>query len=184
MPEVSTPNLDNILADAKAAPPKVRLEEYREAVEALREKGYSWREVADFLSQRGVVTDHTRVYRYFGEPGKRQRRTEKKPVDIARMTFLGEKPTRKKNGAWNVMEIELPSKLGGPITVKGFAWGSGSAPLGLEAESSVSFRDAMLVMRTGNRGFPMAYIHAELQTKDGRWTPREIYIVPQWEALL
>lgn len=63
-------------------------------------------------------------------------------------------------------------------------WGSGSAPLELEAGSSVSFREAMLVMRTGNRGFPMAYIHAELQTKGGRWTPREIYIVPQWEALL
>ncbi len=59
-------NPEELSAEARSAPPKVRLEEYRDAVEALREKGYTWREVADFLTERGVATDHTRVYRLFG----------------------------------------------------------------------------------------------------------------------
>ena len=185
MSDVTTADLDNILADAKAAPPKVRLEEYREAVETLREKGYSWREVADFLTQRGVATDHTRIYRHFGEPRKRKRRTERKPVDLARMTFVGEKPTKKnKKRAWKVFEIELPSKLGSPIILTGHAWGTGTAPFALGAESSVPFRQATLVTRTGDRGFPLAYIEAELETESGQWAPLEIYIVPKWEALL
>ena len=56
---------DKVLAAAKAAPQKIQLEEFRDAVETLREKGYTWREIADFLNEQGVQTDHTRVYRTF-----------------------------------------------------------------------------------------------------------------------
>ena len=66
---------DQILAAAKAASPKVRLEEHRDAVEVLRDKGFTWRDIADFLNQQGVQTDHTRVYRTFGQSPK-QRATE------------------------------------------------------------------------------------------------------------
>ena len=183
MSKSTTPDRDDILAEARAAPPKIRLEEYREAVEALRNKGYSWREIADFLTQRGVVTDHTRVYRQFGEAKRQKRRTEKKPVEITRMTYLGEKPTRKKQ-AWSMMEIELPSKLGSPMTLMGFTWAGGSPRFMLGAESSMSFRETTLVQRTGGRGFLTAHIEAEVQTEDGSWTPQEIHIVPKWEALL
>ena len=88
-------NHEKILADAKAAPSKVILEEYREAVQELRQKGFTWREIADFLTERGVAIDHTRVYRMF-EQQKKQRRTESRPVNIYRITYLGEQMTRKK----------------------------------------------------------------------------------------
>jgi hypothetical protein len=56
-------NSDAILREANAAPPKVGLEEHREAISILREKGYTWREIADFLAKRGIKADHTNVYR-------------------------------------------------------------------------------------------------------------------------
>ena len=56
---------DELLAAAKAAPAKVRLEEYREVVQELRGKGFTWREIADFLTERGVPTEHSWLYRTF-----------------------------------------------------------------------------------------------------------------------
>jgi len=53
----------NILDEAKTAPLKGSLETHREAIVLLRAKGYTWREIADFLNERGVETDHTKVYR-------------------------------------------------------------------------------------------------------------------------
>ena len=174
-------NRDKILAAAQAAPPKVRLEEYEEAVRALREKGFTWREIADFLTGQGVPTDHTRVYRTFGQPPK-QRRAESRKVEISRITYLGERMTKKKR-PWNVMEIELPSKLGQPITVVGHAWGTGAAKYALGDENAIAFRNASLVIKTGG-GFPMAYIKAEFHAEGDYWSPQEVYIMPKWEALL
>lgn len=174
-------NSDKILADAKAAPSKVRLEEYREAVQELRKKGFSWREIADFLTERGVSTDHTRVYRTFGQPTN-QRRTESRQVEISRITYLGERMTKRKK-TWNVMEIELPSKLDQPITVIGYAWGTGAARFALGDEDTIVFRDATLVIKSGS-SFPMAYIKAEFRAEGDYWSPQEVYIVPNWEALL
>jgi len=174
-------NRDEILAEAKAAPPKVVLEEYREAVQELREKGFTWREIAGFLTERGVPTDHTRIYRTFGEQSK-QRRTESRPVEISRITYLGERKTKKKK-TWNVMEIELPSKLDKPITVMGYAWGTGAARFALGDEDTIEFRDATLVTKSG-ASFPMAFIKAEFRAEGDYWSPQEVYIVPKWEALL
>ena len=56
---------DAILRDAQTAPAKGGLEPHREAIQVLRDKGYSWREIAQFLTERGVATDHTAVYRFF-----------------------------------------------------------------------------------------------------------------------
>jgi len=53
----------DILKEAKAAPSKATLDSQRESILLLRKKGYSWREVATFLSERGVETDHTAVFR-------------------------------------------------------------------------------------------------------------------------
>jgi len=174
-------NSDKILADAKAAPSKVRLEEYREAVQELRKKGFSWRDIADFLTERGVSTDHTRVYRTFGQP-KDQKRTESRPVEISRITYLGERMTKRKK-TWNVMEIELPSKLDQAITVIGYAWGTGAARFALGDEDTIVFRDATIVIKSGS-SFPMAYIKAEFRVEGDYWSPQEVYIVPNWEALL
>ena len=173
---------NDIIAAAKAAPEKVRLEEYREAVETLREKGFSWREVADFLSEQGVQTDHTRVYRIFGEQ-KSERRSMSKALEISRITFIGEK-LKKKKKTWNLMEIEMPCKLGTPITVVGMAWGAGAAKYALGPDKSISFRNPTLVTRSSNNGFPKAYIEAEFQVEGDDWTLQEVYIIPKWEELL
>jgi len=57
-------DIDRIIKDANAAEPKTSLDAYAEAISTLRNKGYSWREIAVFLSERGVKTDHTKVYRF------------------------------------------------------------------------------------------------------------------------
>ena len=53
--KINAMNPQEILAEAKAAPPKTRIEEYRETVQTLREKGYSWREIADSPYRPGLV---------------------------------------------------------------------------------------------------------------------------------
>lgn len=175
-------NRDEIMAAAKATPAKVRLEEHREAVQMLREKGFTWREIAEFLTERGVPTDHTRVYRLFGQE-KSERRTMSRAVEISRVTYIGEKLTKKKK-TWNVMEIEMPCKLGTSIIVMGYAWGTGTAKYTLGPDNSISFRNPTLFTRSGNNGFPVAYVKAEFQAEGDNWMPQEVYIVPKWEALL
>lgn len=172
---------DTILAAAKAAEPKVRLEEHREAVQALREKGFTWRQVADFLNEHGIQTDHTRVYRMFGRPVLKGY-SESREVHISRITYLGERLTKRKK-TWNVVEIELPSKLGQPITVLGYTWGGGAARFALGDEDTIAYRNATLFTKTGN-AFPMAYLKAEFKAEGDYWSSQEIYIVPKWEALL
>jgi hypothetical protein len=54
---------EDILRDAKAAPSKQTLQAQKEPIALLRAKGYTWREIATFLNERGVETDHTAVYR-------------------------------------------------------------------------------------------------------------------------
>lgn len=58
---------DRILSDARSAPAKGTLEAHREAILLLRNKGYTWREVADFLAERGVQADHTKVFRFIAK---------------------------------------------------------------------------------------------------------------------
>jgi hypothetical protein len=55
---------DEILRDALAAQSKGGLEPHRRAILELRRKGYSWREIAQFLTKRGIATDHTKVFRF------------------------------------------------------------------------------------------------------------------------
>ena len=174
-------NREEILAAAKAAESKVRIEEHAEAVKILREKGYTWREIAEFLNKQGIQTDHTRVYRTFGKSPK-SRPTETRTIQIQAITYLGERKTKRSN-YWNVLELVLPSKLGAPITLVGYTWGTGAPSLVLGAENAVEFRDATLVVKSGDK-FPMAYIKLELKVEGDRWSMQEVYIMPKWEALL
>lgn len=57
-----------ILSDAKSAPDKRGLEAHRDAINVLRDKDYTWREIAEFLNQRGVQADHTKIFRMFNKP--------------------------------------------------------------------------------------------------------------------
>jgi len=56
--------LNSILEDAQLAPSKSSIEEHKEAILILRSKKFTWREIANFLIERGVQTDHTQVYRF------------------------------------------------------------------------------------------------------------------------
>lgn len=57
-------DIDRIINDADAAEPKEPLVAVAGVISTLRDKGYSWRDIASFLNERGVKTDHTRVYRF------------------------------------------------------------------------------------------------------------------------
>lgn len=61
------PNPDHLLEIARAQPSQFGVESYRETISELRRKGNSWRQIADFLIEKGVKTDHTRIYRLMME---------------------------------------------------------------------------------------------------------------------
>lgn len=65
---------EDILKDAKSAPAKGSLEAHREAILLLRDKGYTWRDISDFLAERGINADHTKIYRFFNMPKSKQRK--------------------------------------------------------------------------------------------------------------
>ena len=54
-----------LLAAAQALPPRSNLEDHYEAVATLRAKGLTWREIAEWLGENGIVTDHAKVFRMF-----------------------------------------------------------------------------------------------------------------------
>lgn len=57
-------SLEEMLKDALAEPAKDDLSEYLEIIAVLRGKRSTWRDIAKFLSDRGVAVDHTKVYRF------------------------------------------------------------------------------------------------------------------------
>lgn len=57
-------SVDKMLKDALAEPAKDDLSEYLEVIAVLRGKRNTWRDIAKFLSDRGVAVDHTKVYRF------------------------------------------------------------------------------------------------------------------------
>ncbi len=62
--ETATPDADSILQAALAADaPKEDMTAFKPAIAALRLKGYTWREVAEFLNAKGLKVDHVKVYR-------------------------------------------------------------------------------------------------------------------------
>ena len=62
---------DVLLDEAqKAAPRRTKLAPYLESIRTLRDKQWSWREIAEFLRERGVVTDHTRLLRFAQRHGQ------------------------------------------------------------------------------------------------------------------
>lgn len=54
----------DLLREAKRAPVRETLAEHRDTIATLRKKNYTWREIADFFNERGVATDHTKIYRF------------------------------------------------------------------------------------------------------------------------
>jgi hypothetical protein len=60
-----------VLEEARRAPARTELGPYLESVRTLRGKKWSWREIADFLKERGVDTDHTKLIRFVQKHEKR-----------------------------------------------------------------------------------------------------------------
>ena len=67
------PSPEELLRDALAAPARTDLAPHVDAIRALREKKWSWREIADFLRERGVETDHTKLLRFMQKHERRWR---------------------------------------------------------------------------------------------------------------
>ena len=170
-----------ILAAAKAVSEKLNIDEDREAVEVLREKGYTWRETAAFLNERGVAVDHTRLYRHFGKP-QEESINESREITISQVRFVGEKKKGDRK-TWNVMEMELPTKLGCSIVVKGFTW-TGTRELAKGADDSLTLRNPTLHIRSKSKGFPTAYLAVEIKLQNGEWVQQDVHIAPKWEELL
>jgi hypothetical protein len=59
----------DLLAKAKAAPRKTKLDDHLDAINALRDKQYTWREIAAFLNENGIETDHSALFRFMQRAG-------------------------------------------------------------------------------------------------------------------
>lgn len=61
----------SILKEALEAPPRSELAEHIGAISELRKKKWPWREIADFLRERGVDTDHSKLLRFMQKQDNR-----------------------------------------------------------------------------------------------------------------
>lgn len=61
MSELPDPNV--LLEEALAEDDKHYLRPYRTTIRALREKKFSYRQIADWLNDRGLDVDHNSIYR-------------------------------------------------------------------------------------------------------------------------
>jgi hypothetical protein len=87
-------------AEAEKVQPRRGLDEYSETIRVLKEdKGFSFREIAAWLQQRGVNIDHNAAWRAYSKtsPGSSTRnvveqkeRYERKPAQEGAMPWLAE----------------------------------------------------------------------------------------------
>jgi hypothetical protein len=54
-----------LLMEAEQEPNFGELDAYSDTIDTLRDKGFSYREIADWLKKRGVDIDHNSVYRIY-----------------------------------------------------------------------------------------------------------------------
>src|SRR5579864_241082 len=62
---IGPPPPDVVLQWAGEEPDYRTLGEYADSIGILREKGFSYREIADWLSEHGIEADHNAVYRAY-----------------------------------------------------------------------------------------------------------------------
>jgi hypothetical protein len=61
----SLPPPEFLFREAEQEPDLLTLSAYLDSIQTLREKGFSYREIAHWLSERGVDVDHNAVYRVY-----------------------------------------------------------------------------------------------------------------------
>jgi hypothetical protein len=54
-----------LFREAEQEPDLRTLSDYVDSIQTLRDKGFSYREIAEWLSERGVEADHNAVYRVY-----------------------------------------------------------------------------------------------------------------------
>ena len=62
---ISMPPPEFLLREAEQEPDFRTLSAYVDSIQTLRDKGFSYREIAHWLSERGVDVDHNAVYRVY-----------------------------------------------------------------------------------------------------------------------
>ena len=71
-PGFNAPDPFYVLEAAQAEPSRKPLQAYMDAIVVLRDhKGFSFREIADWLSENAVKTDHNTVYREYRKHRKK-----------------------------------------------------------------------------------------------------------------
>ncbi len=63
--QVEMPPPDALLREAEEEPNYRSLASYCPVIDKLRSKGFSYREIAEWLTERGVEADHNAVYRVY-----------------------------------------------------------------------------------------------------------------------
>ena len=63
--QMLAPPPDILEHEAEQEPNRRLLRDYFGAIRTLREKGFSFRDIAEWLTERGVEADHNAVYRVF-----------------------------------------------------------------------------------------------------------------------
>ena len=62
---LSRPPVEALLAEAEQEEDQQELREYAEVIGVLRQKHFSYREIAEWLNERGFQTDRNEVYRLY-----------------------------------------------------------------------------------------------------------------------
>mgnify|MGYP000138555984 FL=1 len=70
--------IDWLLHEAEQEEEELDLSEYSDVIETLREKGFSWRKIADWLNKRNVPVTHNQLY-YYAVKSQAQESDEEDP---------------------------------------------------------------------------------------------------------
>ena len=97
-------NLSQILKDIEQVQPRVELDTLYPAVLQLRLKNFAWREIAEFLNQRGIDTDHSKLFRMFSRI--EQKNAFVVPTKHTYATALNDLAARKKLNASALAMLE------------------------------------------------------------------------------
>lgn len=97
-------NLSQILKDIEQIQPRVELDTLYPAVVQLRLKNFAWREIAEFLNERGIDTDHSKVFRMFSRI--EQKNAFVVPANQAYAAALNDLSTKKKLNASALAMLE------------------------------------------------------------------------------
>ena len=84
IPGWNAPDPADVLFDAQSEPSRRPVQEYMGAIVELREsKGFSFREIAEWISKNAVTTDHNTVYREY----KKHQKKEQKRIEMEYGSF-------------------------------------------------------------------------------------------------